>query len=300
MTELPADTLRQQALVAFDLPPQPLAAEALAAAPGEQALRLRVPAGQLLLLFSSGGPLSLAFEATLFDLLAESRYPAPRPRRARGGSLIAKLAGPRGPAAATCYPWPPGELLGPERATTPHLLEVGRLLARLHRLGEAHPASVPDPLSAEQLLARLPQAESGGAQDRLGPLLRERLPPWPQGAVHGRFGPRQLLFVGDRVSAVLPAGVASSAPWLVDVAEALVAWALPAPEPLPALRGLLAGYQALRRLMPGERDGLWFALRHTAAREGVRRLLGGEAAGALDPLEGVLALGEGPVRAAAG
>ena len=76
-------------------------------------------------------------------IYAESRYPAPRPRRARSGAFIATVEGQAKHAGAACYPVGSGEVLDPARATTPQFLEVGRLLARLHQLGEAHPASVP-------------------------------------------------------------------------------------------------------------------------------------------------------------
>jgi hypothetical protein len=48
--------------------------------PGADVVRVHAPAGRFLLLCSEGA-LAMAFEAPLFDLLAESRYPAPRPRR---------------------------------------------------------------------------------------------------------------------------------------------------------------------------------------------------------------------------
>src|SRR3989442_8731249 len=148
-------SLRGQALQEFDLPAAPQRIDELpSSAPETDALRVHAPAGRFLLL--CGAPaLSLAFEATLFDLLAESRYPAPRPRRARGGSLIALLGGQR---AASCYAWPPGQELAPAQATVPQLMDLGRLLARLHQLGETHPASVADPCDALSLLGRAPYA----------------------------------------------------------------------------------------------------------------------------------------------
>src|SRR5579859_1314442 len=130
-----------EALPEFDLPATPQRLDELPApVPGlVEAFRANLPAGKFLL-FCSSAPLPLAFEATLFELLAEARYPAPRPRRARGGSAIAKLSAPG--TAATCYGWPAGEELAPAKATQPQLLELGRLLARLHHLGETHPAKV--------------------------------------------------------------------------------------------------------------------------------------------------------------
>src|SRR5438874_10839013 len=155
-------SLLAQALQEFDLPAAPQRMDELPSALlGAEVRKVHTPAGRFLLLYSEGA-LSLAFEATLFDLLAESRYPAPRPRRARGGSLIALLGGQR---AASCYSWPPGEELEPAEATVPQLMEVGRLLARLHQLGETHPASVPDPCDVLSLLGRSPPGADRDALD---------------------------------------------------------------------------------------------------------------------------------------
>src|SRR5207302_6427524 len=140
-----AMSLRGQALAEFDLPAAPQRIDEFPPpCVGVEVCRVHAPAGRFLLICSDGA-LAVAFEATLFDLLVEARYPAPRPRRARGGSLIALLGGQR---AASCYAWPPGEELAPAEATVPQLMDVGRLLARLHQLGETHPASVADPCDA--------------------------------------------------------------------------------------------------------------------------------------------------------
>src|SRR5262249_6608443 len=155
------------------------------------------------------------------------------------------------------------------------------LLARLHQLGEAHPASIADPADGPALLGRI---GSSDASDALAPLLRNKLDGLPTGATHGGLSPGRALFLGNRCSAVLPSGAAASAPLVLDLAEAAVGWALPLAAPEPALRALVSGYQALRRLGPEERDGLWHALRLASAREGARRLLSGRK-GALQPVE---------------
>src|SRR6266550_9490204 len=89
-----------QALAEFDLPAAPQRIDEFPPpSVGAEACLVYAPAGRFLLLCSDGA-LAVAFEATLFDLLVEARYPAPRPRRARGGSLIARLTRPDGGAAA--------------------------------------------------------------------------------------------------------------------------------------------------------------------------------------------------------
>ena len=174
------------------------------------------------------------------------------------GSLIARLTRPDGgAAAAACYAWPPGEELAAATVSAPQLLEVGRLLARLHQLGETHPASVPETVDAASLAARLPP---GPDRDALAPVLEAGLPAFPTGAAHGGFRPEKALFVGDRCSAVLPSGIACSAALVLDVAEAAIGWMMGAPRPASALRALVSGYQALRRLSPEEKDGMYAAL----------------------------------------
>src|SRR5437879_13720620 len=115
-------SLRAQALLQFDLPAAPQGLDELPAPVlGADACRVHAPAGRFLLLCSENA-LGLAFEATLFDLLAEARYPAPRPRRAKGGSFIARLEQPG--TAASCFSWASGEELAPAAVTAPQLLEV--------------------------------------------------------------------------------------------------------------------------------------------------------------------------------
>jgi homoserine kinase type II len=259
-------SLRALVLREFDLPAAPQRIDELPApASGVESFRVHAPAGRFLVLACAEGALRMAFEATLFDLLVEARYPAPRPRRAKSGSLIAQLGGT---SAGTCYAWPPGDDLVPPAVSVPQMLEVGRLLARLHQLGEAHPASVADPRDGPALLAKVP---AGPEREALAPLLAPGLPGLPAGAVHGGLRPERALFVGDRCSAVLPSGLACSAPLILDVAEAALGWMLGARNPVAALRGLVSGYQSLRRLAPEESDALPAALRFAAARDCARK-----------------------------
>jgi Ser/Thr protein kinase RdoA (MazF antagonist) len=286
-------SLRAQALHEFELPAAPPRVDELPPpGPDVDASRVHAPAGRFLL-FCGGGALSLAFEATLFDLLAESRYPAPRPRRARGGSLIALLGSQR---AASCYAWPPGENLAATEASVPQLMEVGRLLARLHQLGETHPAAVADPCDPNVFLARSPPSEE---HEVLSAVAEAALPRLPSGTGHGGLTPARALFIGDRCSAVLPSGVAGCGSLVLDLAETALGWMEGATCPSAVLRAVTSGYQALRRLFAEEKDALFAALRFAAAREGARRLATGRS-GALEGLRAVESLGEAEARSAAG
>jgi Ser/Thr protein kinase RdoA (MazF antagonist) len=105
--------------------------------------------------------------------------------------------------------------------------------------------------------------------------------------------------VGDRCSAVLPSGLACSAPLVLDLAEAALGWMLAAPRPSAALRALISGYQSLRRLVAEELQAVFPALRFAAAREGARRASLGRPA-ALEALHEVESLGEAEIRACTG
>ena len=290
-------SLRAQALHEFELPATPARVDELSSPlSGDEALRVHAPAGVFLLLCSRGA-LALAFEATLFELLAEARYPAPRPRRTRSGSFVARLKADDGSTSgASCYAWPPGELLAPGDATPPQLLEVGRLCARLHQLAETHPVAVNDPAGGTLLSEALGQGREALV---LRKVLAEKLSSLPSGAVHGGLGPARTLFMGDRCSSVMPGGRACTGPLVLDVAEAVVLWGLGTAHAAAALRAIVSGYQALRRLAAEEKDALFTALRYAAAREGARRLSANEP-DVLAPLLAADALGEAEARAAAG
>ncbi len=284
--------LRALALAEFGLPHSALLAAVGRLPAGGEALRGRAPGGDFLLLVQEQQPLQVAFEAALFDLLAEARFPCARPRRSRIGSFAAALGQPGG-AAAACYGWPAGEAIEPALAGPEALLEIGRVLARLHQLGEAHPAAVADPCESSALAVRLERAAAADGRrgpvdrasaERIASALRVSVAGLPSGAAHGGLGPTSLLFLGERVSAVLPAGRAASLPLALDLAESLAAWALPLSEPLAAMGAIASGYRSLRPLAAEERAALPACVRLAAAREGARRWLAG-APDALAPLE---------------
>ena len=163
-------------------------------------------------------------------------------------------------------------------------------------MGETHPASVADPCDASALLLR---ANGGEDREALAPIVQASLPRLPTGATHGGITPERALFLGDRCSGVLPSGAAGTKALVLDLAETALGWMACANCPSAALRAVTSGYQALRRLLPEEKEALYAALRFAAAREGVRRLLTGRSG----PLEGVRAvdgLGAAEARAAAG
>jgi len=76
-------TLRAQALLEFELPAAPQRVDELPSPPGVWICRVQAPAGRFQLVVAEVA-LAVAFESTLFDLLSESRYPAPRRSAQRG------------------------------------------------------------------------------------------------------------------------------------------------------------------------------------------------------------------------
>src|SRR5438105_1530428 len=147
------------------------------------------------------------------------------------------------------------------------------------------------PSSAPETDALRVHAPAGPERDALDAVARAVLPQLPSGAGHGGLTPQRALFIGERCSAVLPSGFAGSGALVLDLAETAVGWVAGAQRPPAALRALTSGYQALRRLLPEEKDAFFLALRYAAVREGARRLSTGRS-GALDALRAVEAVGE--------
>jgi len=134
-------------------------------------------------------------------------------------------------------------------ATIPQLMEVGRLLARLHQLARR----IRRRYRTLAIQSRSSPLPGRGRARHAVRVVETPLPPLPSGAGHGGLTPRRALFLGDRCSAILPSGLAGSGALVLDLAEAALGWMSGSPRPSAALRALTSGYQALRRLFAEER-----------------------------------------------
>ena len=246
---------------------------------------------------SDGGPLfvkvlrgkravDLDYEGALLWHLGGHRFPTPQPlRTSQGRPYLVD-----GPRLVCAFPWQVGEELDGERITAAHAGRVGELLGRLHlaaagfrgqRLGiytfdriaariEGFRARAADLADLAELAPVLPILDEEvawlrGHQRSLGSL--------PAGTIHGDVFPDNLLWVGDRIVALLDFEQASRGRYTYDLAVALLAFCWRQGTLVDGLAwSLVSGYQRVRPLSPAERDALWTEGRLAALRFTVTRI----------------------------
>lgn len=220
----------------------------------------------------------LRFEGEVHAFLEAARFPAPRLLAASDGRPFATSAG----RLVMLFAYAPGEELAPGAVTPERCRAVGDRLARLHELSEGFGADRPNPFGPARVAAWLAELrrDPGGDPEvaRALPLLEEEsrraaaLPSAPRGLVHGDLFVDNVLWIGDRPSAILDWEMACVDAFAWDLAVALCAWAWAdgAFDP-PRAAALVGGYRARRRIDAATARALpaharLAALRFTASR----------------------------------
>ncbi len=239
------------------------------------------------------------FEAAVHEALAEARFPVPRLRPAADGHPFAPAAG----KPAMLFGYAPGEPREPGDVTEAQLRRVGEQLGRLHDLSGGVLPERPNPYGPACVAAWMEglsgsgarsgsesRSESGSGSDD-GPdgpdageladalaLFREEsrlaaaLPGAPRGLVHGDLFPDNVLWVGDRVAAVLDWEMACTEAFAWDLAVAVDAWCYGERHDRPRARALLEGYRARRPVEPETAAALHAYARFQATRFALGRL----------------------------
>jgi len=218
----------------------------------------------------------LRFEGEVHAFLAAARYPAPRLVAASDGRPFAAVGG----RLAMLFAYAPGEELAEAAVTPERCRAVGDRLARLHDLSEGFTADRPNPFGPARVAAWLAELRRGaeGEERRALPLLEEEsrraaaLTGAPRGLVHGDLFVDNVLWIGERASAVLDWEMACVDAFAFDLGVALCAWAWGGGAFDPArAAALVGGYRARRRMEPETARALpayarLAALRFTASR----------------------------------
>lgn len=217
-------------------------------------------------------------EHALLDFVADAGVPAPRPIPLAGGGSVLEADG----RLHALFPWMPGRPVGRGNLTLQHLAAAGECLARVQAALATAPAALvrprPRPRPVEEALAALDRYERTilalSAPEETDRWLLERLRgrrDWirerrdseldrfaalPASPSHGDFHEANLLFEGDRISAVLDWEKAMLAPpaWDAERFLALVTDYEPA-----ASRAFLAPWLAARPTTTEELDAVAFA-----------------------------------------
>jgi homoserine kinase type II len=219
----------------------------------------------------------VAFEAEVLRFLAREGFPAARLVLTEDGAAQIPVAG----RPAMLFAYAPGEELERTDVTPERCRRIGVEVGRLHALAPRFEASRPNPYARARVEEWVNELEPDGGGDPLVapslPMLRDELersvtlPPTPQGLVHGDLFLDNVLWAGERVSALLDWEMSCVDALAYDLAVMVNAWCYGSRFEPALARALLAGYGEQAKLDPVTRDALYAyaryaALRYTASR----------------------------------
>ena len=223
-------------------------------------------------------PSDLPFFLGLMDHLAARGLACPRPIPGRDGVVLRRLCGK--PAAIIEFL----DGLWPRRLTDAHCPGVGNALATLHVAGADFTMHRPNALSVagwRQLLDdvrdRAREVEPGLAEElteEFTALERAWPTDLPTGVIHADLFPDNVFFKGTEVTGIIDFYFACTDAYAYDVATCLNAWCFDDRHRFVPNRALslLAAYQAVRPLTPGERAAMPLLARGSALRFLLTRL----------------------------
>jgi homoserine kinase type II len=229
------------------------------------------------------------FEAEVQQYLHAARYPVPELRRTQDGKPWVEIAG----KPAMLFAYAPGEDLAPAALTAQRCQRLGEQLGRLHELAAGFAHHRANPYGRhwvdEQLAAlhRSPPTDPEAAG--VLPMLQDeaafahKLPGAPRGLVHGDLFPDNVLWIGDRISALLDWEMCGIDPFAYDLGVAINAWCFAGTFQADRAKALLTGYRGSRKIEPETLSGLYEWTRFAALRFTVARLKGYPPAGAHAP-----------------
>ena len=221
----------------------------------------------------------VSFETALLGHLERERFPAVRLLRRVDGAPYGVVR----ERFACVFTWAAGYHLAPKAVTREQALELGRVLGRLHAVGESFPRALPNRYAPAQigewirelvgstpadpeLAAALPRLEEEAA-------LLESLPTATEGVIHADLFPDNVKWVGDRVSSVLDFEMACRAPYVLDLAICLHAFCWNDDDfATGRLQAIVEGYQSERRLSGAEKSAFFAWSRFAALRFTVTRI----------------------------
>lgn len=230
----------------------------------------------------------VAWEARLIMALAAAGVPAPPPLCARDGRPYVACVG----KWASAFPWRAGHHLAAEQITPAIAGTAGAALAQLHLAGLAlpvawHRGSIYD---HDHLVARFERCAQvdDAALTHAFAIIREELAlahacrsireAATHGIIHGDLFRDNVLWEGERLTAILDFEQASGGSLPYDLAVAINDWCWIGDPPRGAAvsielaSALVAGYQRLRPLTAADRAALPVELRAAATRFTLTRI----------------------------
>ncbi|HUL58804.1 MAG TPA: homoserine kinase [Anaeromyxobacteraceae bacterium] len=220
------------------------------------------------------------FEAEVHRYLHEARFPVAQLLPAADGRPFVPVLG----KPAMLFSHAPGEEVTRAGADAGRCRRLGEQLGRLHDLGAGFPEERANPYGPARVRAWLEALEPDGGGDpevaAALPLLRDELslagslPGVPRGLVHCDLFADNVLWIGDRVSAVLDWEMSCVDAFAFDLGVALSSWCYTDGYDQARARALLGGYRARRETEPDTVDALYPFARYAALRFAASRIHG--------------------------
>ncbi len=220
------------------------------------------------------------FEAEVQAYLHAARFPVPEVHLTTDGAPWVEIAG----KPAMLFAYAPGEDLGPAELAPERCRRLGEQMGRLHELSAGFGHHRANPYGRPWVDHRLKELQRSPPTDAeaaavLPMLLDEaavahRLPAAPRGLVHGDLFPDNVLWIGDRISALLDWEMCGIDPFAYDLGVAINAWCFAGTFQADRAKALLAGYGARRKVEPETLAALYPWTRFAALRWAVARLAG--------------------------
>jgi homoserine kinase type II len=220
------------------------------------------------------------FEAEVLRFLADARFAVSRLLPAEDGRPFVVVAGRQ----AMLFAYAAGEEVRTDAATPERCRRVGEQLARLHDLSAGFAGERTNPYGPARVAEWLRALRPDGGGDRevaaALPLLEEELglalslPGAPRGLVHGDLFVDNVLWIGERVSAVLDWEMSCTEAFAYDLAVALSAWCYTDRYDGSRAAALVAGYRTRRRVEPETLAALYPWARFAALRFAASRIHG--------------------------
>jgi homoserine kinase type II len=219
----------------------------------------------------------VAFEAEVLGFLAREGFPAAPLVLSQDGAPQIEVAG----RPAMLFAFVEGEELLRMDVTPERCRRIGVELGRLHALAHRFHASRPNPYRWERVSEWIRELEPDGGGDPLVapclPMLRRELelartlPAAPRGLVHGDLFLDNVLWVGERIAALLDWEMSCVDAFAYDIVVCLHAWCYGTGYRPDLVAALLEGYRRNRPVDPATAEALYpyaryAALRYTASR----------------------------------
>ncbi len=218
-------------------------------------------------------------EIDLLAFLRKHAFPCPHPLQDRTGRAWRECGG----KCASLYRYNEGRIVVAERLRPSQLETIGRTLGELHVIGKGYKKGIDNRFSFERIAdlylsvrGRLPtyfRKIMRTLEDEVDYLTRYLEGKLPKGVIHGDLFADNLLFRGEKLTAVLDFEAACRGKFIFDIATAVNALCFVNGQySLDRFRYVMQGYESVRTLSLAEWDAFPNELRYSSLRFTITRL----------------------------